>query len=50
VRVLITHALKGGATCKAASVTHVHFDKDNREHYIHVVCHPLFDEQGMVHR
>ena len=37
------------ATCKAASVTHVHFDKDNREHYIHVVCHPLFDEQGLVH-
>ena len=38
------------ATRKAASVTHVHFDKDNREHYIHVVCHPLFDEHGLVHR
>jgi PAS domain S-box-containing protein len=38
------------ATRKAASVTHVHFDKDNREHYIHVVCHPLFDEDGSVHR
>lgn len=38
------------ATRKAASATHVHFDKDNREHYIHVVCHPLFDEQGWVHR
>ena len=38
------------ATRKAASVTHVHFDKNNREHYIHVVCHPLFDEHGLVHR
>ena len=38
------------ATRKAASVTHVHFDKDNREHYIHVVSHPLFDEHGLVHR
>ena len=38
------------ATRKAASVTHVHFDKDNREHYIHVVCHPLFDEHGLVHQ
>jgi PAS domain S-box-containing protein len=38
------------ATSKAASATHVHFDKDSREHYIHVVCHPLFDEEGRVHR
>ena len=38
------------ATGKAASATHVHFDKDSREHYIHVVCHPLFDEDGRVHR
>ncbi|MCX5890021.1 MAG: PAS domain-containing protein [Deltaproteobacteria bacterium] len=38
------------ATGKAASATHVHFDKDSREHYIHVVCHPLFDEEGRVHR
>ena len=36
------------ATGKAASATHVHFDKDNREHYIHVVCHPLLDEKGQV--
>jgi two-component system NtrC family sensor kinase len=36
------------ATGKAASTTHVHFDKDSREHYIHVVCHPLFDEKGRV--
>jgi two-component system NtrC family sensor kinase len=36
------------ATGKAASTTHVHFDKDGREHYIHVVCHPLFDEKGRV--
>ncbi len=35
---------------KAASATHVHFDKDGREHYIHVVCHPLLDENGRVHR
>ena len=38
------------ATGKAASTTHVHFDKDGREHYIHVVCHPLFDEAGKVHQ
>lgn len=37
-------------TGKAASATHTHFDKDGREHYIHVVCHPIFDEQGKVHR
>jgi len=35
---------------KSASATHVHFDKDGREHYIHVVCHPLFDDEGKVHR
>ncbi|AEB08860.1 PAS domain-containing protein [Desulfobacca acetoxidans] len=33
---------------KACSGTHVHFDKDGREHYMHVVCHPLFDEAGKV--
>jgi signal transduction histidine kinase len=38
------------STGKAASATHVHFDKDSREHYIHVVCHPLFDEEGRVLR
>jgi PAS domain S-box-containing protein len=38
------------ATGKAASTSHVHFDKDGREHYIHVVCHPLFDENGRVSR
>ena len=38
------------ATDKAASTTHVHFDKEGREHYIHVVCHPLFDENGKVNR
>jgi signal transduction histidine kinase len=37
-------------TRKAASTTHVHFAKDGREHYIHVVCHPLFDESGKVNR
>lgn len=37
-------------TGKSASTTHVHFAKDGREHYIHVVCHPLFDEDGKVHR
>ena len=36
------------ATGKAASATHVHFDKDGREHYFHVVCHPLYDEEGRV--
>ncbi len=38
------------ATGKAASATHVHFDKDRREHYYHVVCHPLFDDEGRIHR
>ncbi len=38
------------ATGKAASATHAHFDKDSREHYIHVVCHPLFDDEGRVNR
>ena len=36
------------AAGKAASATHVHFDKDGRENYYHVVCHPLFDEEGRV--
>ncbi len=38
------------ANGKAASTTHVHFSKDGREHYIHVVCHPIFDENGRVYR
>jgi len=38
------------ANGKAASTTHVHFAKDGREHYIHVVCHPIFDESGKVVR
>ena len=38
------------ATGKAASATHVHFDKDSRERYYHVVCHPLFDENGRIHQ
>ncbi len=35
---------------KTASTTHVHFDKHGRENYFHVVCHPLFDKGGRVHR
>ncbi len=35
---------------KPASATHVHFDKDGRERYYHVVCHPLFDKKGRVHQ
>ena len=38
------------ATGKAASTTHIHFTKDGREHYIHVVCHPICDENGKVFR
>ncbi len=38
------------ASGKPASTTHVHFAKDGREHYIHVVCHPIFDEKGQVVR
>jgi PAS domain S-box-containing protein len=41
---------KAVATGKAASATHVHFDKDGREHYYHVVCHPLYDEEGRIHQ
>jgi PAS domain S-box-containing protein len=36
------------ATGKPASAMHVHFDKDGRESYLHVVCHPLFDEKGKI--
>ena len=38
------------ATGKAASATHVHFDKEGRERYYHVVCHPLYDEEGRIHQ
>jgi PAS domain S-box-containing protein len=38
------------ATGKSASATHVHFDKEGRERYYHVVCHPLYDENGRIHR
>ena len=38
------------ATGKAASATHVHFDKEGRERYYHVVCHPLYDENGRIHQ
>jgi len=38
------------ATGKAASGTHVHFDKAGRERYYHVVCHPLHDAQGRIHQ
>ncbi len=38
------------ATGKAASATHVHFDKKGRERYYHIVCHPLYDENGRIHQ
>ncbi len=38
------------ATGKAASATHVHFDKEGRERYYQVVCHPLYDEKGQIHQ
>ena len=38
------------ATGKAASATHVHFDNQGRERYYHVVCHPLYDENGRIHQ
>lgn len=38
------------ATGKAASATHVHFDKKGQERYYHVVCHPLYDKNGRIHR
>jgi PAS domain S-box-containing protein len=36
------------ATGKAASATHVHFDKEGREKYFHITCHPLFDKEGRI--
>ncbi|MCL4501263.1 MAG: PAS domain-containing protein [Deltaproteobacteria bacterium] len=38
------------ATGKTASAIHVHFNKDGRESYFHVVCHPLFDKEGRVQK
>jgi two-component system NtrC family sensor kinase len=38
------------ATGKSASATHVHFDREGRERYYHVVCHPLYDDQGRIHQ
>jgi PAS domain S-box-containing protein len=38
------------ATGKAAAATHVHFDKEGRERYYQVVCHPLYTENGRIHR
>jgi two-component system NtrC family sensor kinase len=38
------------ATGKAATATHVHFDKKGLERYYHVVCHPLCDEHGRIHQ
>ena len=60
----VSHHLKNPCTCpdhpcplkdavatgKAASATHVHFDKKGRERYYHVVCHPLYDENGRIHQ
>ncbi len=36
------------ATGKTASAIHVHYNKEGRENYVHIVCHPLFDEEGRV--
>ncbi len=38
------------ATGRAASATHVHFDKEGRERYYQVVCHPLYDQNGRIHQ
>jgi two-component system, NtrC family, sensor kinase len=38
------------ATGKAASATHVHFDKEGRERYYQVLCHPLYDENGRIYQ
>lgn len=37
-------------TGKPASGTHIHFDKQGRERFYHVVCHPLFDDAGRATR
>jgi two-component system, NtrC family, sensor kinase len=36
------------ATGKAASAVHVHFDKEGRERYYQIVCHPVYDENGRI--
>ncbi|MHB8069587.1 MAG: PAS domain-containing sensor histidine kinase [Desulfobaccales bacterium] len=36
------------STGKAASAIHVHFNKEGRESFVHVVHHPLFDEEGRI--
>ncbi len=38
------------ATGKAASAIHVHFDKEGRERYYQIVCHPVYDKNGRIHR
>jgi PAS domain S-box-containing protein len=38
------------ATGKAVSATHVHFDKDGRERYYQVACHPIYDDNGRIHQ
>ena len=38
------------ATGKAASAIHVHFDKEGRERYYQIACHPVCDENGRIHQ
>jgi two-component system NtrC family sensor kinase len=38
------------AAGKAASAIHVHFDKEIRERYYQVVCHPVYDKNGHIHQ
>jgi two-component system, NtrC family, sensor kinase len=38
------------ATGQAASATHVHFDKEGRERYYQIACHPLYDEKGQIYQ
>jgi two-component system NtrC family sensor kinase len=38
------------ATGKAASAVHVHFDKEGRERYYQIACHPVYDANGRIHQ
>jgi two-component system NtrC family sensor kinase len=37
-------------TGKAASAIHVHFDKEGRERYYQIACHPVYDANGSIHQ
>jgi PAS domain S-box-containing protein len=36
------------ATQKPFTTTHIHLDKDNREHHVSISCYPLMGPQGLI--